>query len=113
MNPDCAPEQPPGIRIVNHHRPPVAGPAHIELDSPDAAGDGCPKSGNRILDDLPVVVFAAVGDDPTTREALCRRTGLRIEPKEGICAAEKGVFDPKRYIHSGYFAIDRFLRFGL
>jgi hypothetical protein len=112
-NPDGTSEQPPGIRIVNYHRPPVAGPTHIEFDPPDASDDGCPKSGNRVLDDLPVVVFAAVGDDPASREALYRRTGLRIAPKQGICAAEKGIFDPRGNIHRCYFVIDRFLRLRL
>jgi hypothetical protein len=100
-NPDGSSEQPPTIRIVNYNRMPVAGPTHIELDSPDTTGDGYSKSRHRVLDDLPVVVLTAVGDDPASREAPSRRTGLRIEPKEGIRAAKKGVFDPRRKFH-GY-----------
>ena len=96
---DGPPEQAPGIRIVTHHGPPVAGPAHVELDAPAAAVDRGLEGGQRVFEDSPIVMLAAMGDDPALRQAPGRRPGLRITPKEGIRAAQKGVFEPGRNGH--------------
>ena len=66
-------EQPAGIRVVEHHRNPVAGPAHIQLNAPDPCIERCVKCRQGVFKPVVVIVLTAVRDDATGLETMGRR----------------------------------------
>jgi hypothetical protein len=76
-------EQAAGVRVVEHHRHPITGPAQIQLDTPDTGVDRRVERFQGVFVSAMVVVFTAVGDDAAGSEKMrrwCRSGPSAIDP---------------------------------
>ena len=88
-DPQVPAEQSPQVGVVNHHRLQVPGPAQVELDAPDPLRDRRIEGDQGVLENPPVVVLAAMGNDP----AALKSFDARMRPG---AAAERPIDQPQQ-----------------
>jgi hypothetical protein len=98
-NPQVPAEHPPQVGIMNHYRLQVPGPAQIELDAPDALRDRRIESGQGVFENPPVVVLAAVGNDPATLKPFDVRIPLWETAIDPVDHRKQKVFDTVEETH--------------